>query len=81
MLAIVLECLPQAAQHLGAGFKQRLELRLGRTLDVFVQVVNQTGDFLLQVSGVSRGVRRRLVEGCFHNIKAEATRLSLNARI
>ena len=56
MLAIILKCLVQAAQHLGAGFKQRLELRLRRPLQVLMHMVDQASDFLLQVSGVSRGV-------------------------
>jgi len=72
MLAIVLECLEQAAQHLGAGFKQRLELRFRSTLDVLMQMVDQTSNLLLEVSGVNRSVRRRLVDGCLHGFAAES---------
>jgi hypothetical protein len=34
-------------------------------------MVDQTSDFLLKVGGVNRGVRRRLVDRCFHKFSAE----------
>ena len=66
MLAIVQERFLQTAQDLGAGFEESLKLRFGNTLDVFMQMIDQSGDLLLEVGRVDRWVRRGFIDGRFH---------------
>jgi len=74
MFAKIHERLAQTSRHLGAGLMKCLELRFGRPLDVLLQRVDQNRDLPLQVSGVRRGLRRQLIDGCFHKGHTTAMR-------